>query len=188
MSSFIQVASGRSIDPLNPSPEDISIDDIAHALSNMCRFAGHTREFYSVAEHSIRVSCYGAQDDAFEKLMHDASEAYLVDIPRPIKHDLFGDRYREIEENLMRCIGEKFGFDPTMTASIKEADDALLAMEARDLMDAERNQDLWGPWIKEALKNAPVGRITSPLSPDEARKAFLARYESLKEENGEDSK
>lgn len=183
MSSYIQVASGRKIDPLNPNPDDILIEDIAHALSNMCRFAGHTKEFYSVAEHSIRVSKEVPEDQAFRALMHDASEAYLVDVPRPIKHALFGDQYRVIEGTLMDRIGTKFGFDPEMTPEIKQADDALLAAEARDLMGADKDPELWGPWIEEAMKYAPKERIEQPLSPLEARKAFLVRYVLLKEEN-----
>ena len=183
MSSFIQVASGRTINPLDPNIKDITIEDISHALSNMCRFAGHTRKFYSVAEHSIRVSKEVPANQAFRALMHDASEAYLVDIPRPIKYALFGDQYRVIEENLMEKIGAKFNFDPEMTPEIKRADDALLAQEARDLMDAEKNTELWGPWIEDALKDAPTERIENPLSPEVARKAFLIRYAILKEEN-----
>ena len=82
---WIQTMSGVIFYPLDPRPEEIRIEDIAHALSHQCRFAGHCREFYSVAEHSVRVSRELPQEFMLWGLLHDASEAYLVDLPRPIK-------------------------------------------------------------------------------------------------------
>src|ERR1017187_10636100 len=77
----ITTFSGIHFWPLLPNPADIRIEDIAHALSNQCRFAGHAREFYSVAEHSVRVSQLCPPEDALWGLLHDASEAYLTDVP-----------------------------------------------------------------------------------------------------------
>ena len=88
---YIQTVSGRRVNPLDPSPDDIDVHDIAVALSNQCRFGGHTRRYYSVAQHACIVSDQmlerGADaQDALWGLLHDASEAYLVDLPHPLKH------------------------------------------------------------------------------------------------------
>src|SRR5271165_7548492 len=82
---WIQTYTGRVMYPLDPRPEEINIIDIAHALSNLCRFTGHVRTFYSVAEHSVRVSQHCDPKDALWGLLHDASEAYLADMSRPMK-------------------------------------------------------------------------------------------------------
>lgn len=180
--SRIQVAHGRVIDPLNPSVDDIYIEDIAHALSNQCRFSGHVTRFYSVAEHSVRVSKACKPEDALWGLLHDATEAYLVDLPRPLKRAPgLGDEYLKIEANLQRIICEKFGLVDEMPESVHEADNALLMTEARDLLDqlpVTLEKDLWGPW-KEA--GALPDRIYSPLAPEEARAAYMAQFYILTE-------
>src|SRR6266496_1501995 len=81
----IMTYSGELITPLNPDPDDIQIEDIAHALSNQCRFSGHCKQFYSVAEHSCRVSDLCSYEHQLGGLLHDGTEAYLSDIARPIK-------------------------------------------------------------------------------------------------------
>jgi hypothetical protein len=134
--------SGKQIDPLNPDPASINITDIAHALSNQCRFTGHVREFYSVAEHSIRCIDLVPQEDQAWALMHDASEAYLSDIARPVKYQLgLGDIYREAEETLMVVIAERFGLPWPMPESVHEADDIMLRSEQRDLMPNLRRHE-----------------------------------------------
>ncbi len=104
----IRVHSGIMIDPLNPKCQEISIEDIAHGLSMICRFAGHTKYFYSVAEHSIITSYRVENKHKLAALLHDASEAYLLDIPSPLKKKL--RRYKNAEYKLMRIIAEKFKF------------------------------------------------------------------------------
>jgi hypothetical protein len=97
---------------LDPRPEEVDIYDIAHALANICRYNGHCHKFYSVAQHSV-FAAMEANDAGYDievvlaALMHDASEAYICDIPRPIKPYL--TNYKEIEEHLMACIWEKLG-------------------------------------------------------------------------------
>jgi len=131
----IILASGKWFNVFKPNPDDIELKDIAHALANQCRFTGHVKEFYSVAEHSVLVSQYCLSSDAKWGLLHDASEAYLSDIARPIKkHPDFGPFYLEAEQRVMNAICEKFEMELEMPASVKEADDMLLRMEARDLM------------------------------------------------------
>src|SRR6266496_3875421 len=97
----IILASGKWFNVFNPKPEDVDIRDIAHALSNQCRFTGHTKEFYSVAQHSVLVSTFCAPEDAAWGLLHDASEAYLSDIASPVKkHPDFGPFYLEAEKRI----------------------------------------------------------------------------------------
>lgn len=143
--SWILTHTGKRFDPINPTPDMIDIEDIAHALSHVNRFNGHTHEPYSVAAHSLHVTSIvlrlnrrrGAATDyqlLLAALLHDASEAYLCDIPSPIKPHLIG--YAEIEQRLQTVIAERFGFDPAYYRDplIKRADLIALATEKRDLM------------------------------------------------------
>lgn len=128
----IRTYTGIYINVFEPTPEMICIEDIAHALANQCRFGGHLPRFYSVAQHSGYVCALVDDDNAFSALMHDASEAYLMDIPRPIKKRLRD--YKEIEDGLMRVIADKFGFEYPMNTIIKEADEQMLQLEWDCLM------------------------------------------------------
>ena len=126
---WILTYSGIEFWPLDPRPEDVRIEDIAHALSMQCRFAGHCDRFYSVAEHSIRVADLVPREDKLWALLHDASEAYLVDLPRPIKrHSEIGKHYRIAEDVVMEVIARKFGLPPE-PMSIQRADKAMLCVE-----------------------------------------------------------
>lgn len=132
---WIQTYLGTVFYPLDPRQEEIDISDIAHALSNLCRFGGHCNQFYSVAEHSVRVALILPQEQRLWGLLHDASEAYLCDLPRPIKRFAeFGPLYREVEDNLQKIIFEKYGLIGKVPDSVKKADTDLLMTEKRDLM------------------------------------------------------
>ena len=125
----IIVFTGRLLDPLNPNPEDIDIRDIAHALARMPRFAGHTYKFYSVAEHCLRCLHFVENGDfALEMLLHDASEAYLMDIPKPIKHRL--PDYFQAEKKLENSIDIAFGLNSIFFKKMnKEIDNIVLQEE-----------------------------------------------------------
>jgi hypothetical protein len=132
--SYIHTFTGKHFDPLNPDPDLIDVRDIAHALSMQCRFVGHCRDFYSVAEHSVRVSQACANKDALAGLLHDAPEAYLHDLASPIKHDEGMAAYRLAEDKLTFLIFAKFGVAPAVVPnSVHRADKMLLNTEARDL-------------------------------------------------------
>lgn len=131
METWISTYSGKVFDVFRPDPEQIDIIDIAVALSRMPRFAGHTTEFYSVAQHSIHVAELCGPSVKLAALLHDASEAYLVDLPRPIKHAM--PEYIAIEALVMRAIADKFGFDFPLSPCVKEADNVMLETEHRDL-------------------------------------------------------
>lgn len=128
----IRTYSGLEINVFNPTPEMICIEDIAHALSNICRFGGHVNEFYSVAQHSIHVFELAEEEDKLLALLHDASEAYLYDMPTPIKKEL--PEYKKAEHKLMLVIAEKFGFDWPMNERIEIIDNKMLHWEFKQLM------------------------------------------------------
>ncbi len=128
----IITASGEFVDIFSPQSEQINIEDIAHALSNICRFGGHTRHFYSVAEHSVRCSLIVAKKHRLAALLHDASEAYLLDIPRPVKTYL--KDYRKQEDLFMKLIAEKYNFKYPLDTEVTEADDVMLESEIHNIV------------------------------------------------------
>lgn len=180
---WIQTYSGLAFYPLDPQPEEICIEDIAHALSMQCRYTGHLRTFYSVAEHSVRVSLLCDPADALWGLLHDAGEAYLVDVARPIKRLPMMSAYRAGEADLQTAIALRFGLSAIEPVSIKRADMMLATIEARDLLPEMLPQyahDWWERWQDwtPLIEGCSV-MITRPWSPAEAEERFLARFDEL---------
>ncbi len=157
--AWMQTASGRQFWLLDPQVGDVDVNDIAHALSQICRFSGHTKQFYSVAQHSVLVSRICRAEDALWGLLHDASEAYLGDVIAPLKRQRAWDGYRILEDRVMGVICERFGLPRQMPASVHEADMVLLATEKRDVMQPdpaswgtlppamEQQIDVWHPHV-----------------------------------------
>ena len=176
MRPYFRTYTDRVIHPLDPSPGEISIFDVTHSLSQVCRFLGHTREFYSVAQHSVLVSGLVPREDALWGLLHDAGEAYICDLPAPIKHDPSMEGYRLAEDRLMAAVCERYGLPPQMPQSVKLADRLLLATEFRDVTTVD---DL--EWIAQVCGVAPPPgfRVESCWAPAFAEKRFLARFEEL---------
>jgi hypothetical protein len=176
MRASIETFIGREFYPLAPSSGDVDIRDIAHALSNQCRFSGHCRSFYSVAEHSVRVSEWLSMCEApipLWGLLHDASEAYLVDLPTPLKsHPVFAKVYRQAEKKLMKRICFRFSLPIKEPIAVQLADAKLLATEVRDLMPA--NEKYWAK-----LEEFPLPDRIVPWSPTVAEGEFLRRYTKL---------
>jgi hypothetical protein len=175
MAMLLQTYSGRSLNPLAPRAADIVVEDIAHALSMQCRFGGHVRQFYSVAQHSFLVSKAVPAADALWALLHDASEAYLMDIPTPLKETGPLAGYRGVEAQLQRLIYQTFGLTGDEPASVRDADLALLLMEA-DVLKVG-TPELWAP----LRGRVPVPRLSvKPWDTTAAAKyAFLKRFEEL---------
>jgi hypothetical protein len=150
---WIETFTGKQFWALDPRPDDICIEDIAHALSNICRFNGHCKHFYSVAQHSINVA-NRLKEKGYDKdiqlygLLHDASEAYLCDIPCPIKKYL--SKYKKYETNLQNMIYEKFCCKipdgKILTEIVLPTDDEVLYEEAQSLTN-NLNQ-----WAGEPVK------------------------------------
>lgn len=177
--SAIVTYTGRVVEPLNPDPAEIDILDIAHALSNQCRFTGHTLGFYSVAQHSVLVSQHCAPEDALWGLLHDASEAYLADIARPVKKFTdWGTAYLRAERELMHKVALAFDLDMRgfatnksgMPFSVKAADDLLLRTEMRDLMPEGVLDTMPGDCLEEELEC---------WNPKAAKNLFLDRYREI---------
>jgi hypothetical protein len=185
-----QTYTGRAIYPLDPRPEDLDIRDIAHALSLQCRFAGHTRFPYSVAQHSLMVRelvhWYGdAADLAAEDmpsddewgameltaLMHDAAEAYLIDVPRPLKQHLPG--YKDAEEAWVAALAVRYSLVHPMPKLIKWADNAALAIE-RDALFGVQTM----PW--DPLPTPPFAlAVIERKRPEDVEVQFLRDFYAL---------
>ncbi len=146
-SGFIETWSGKEVWLPECDPDAICIEDIAHALANVCRFAGHINYFYSVAEHSICVAHILPKEHQLQGLLHDATEAYLCDIPTPFKRML--PQYEELENRLWSVIAKKFGVPEKLSPEVKEADRIMLMTE-RDALKEHVNCD-WG----DVYENTP---------------------------------
>lgn len=155
----ILVRSGVLFDVFNPNEEDITIEDISHALSNLCRYGGHSPKFYSVAQHSVLCSLRGETiQEQLELLLHDASEAYLIDLPKPIK--LMLPEYIIVEDNLLNLIFNKFKLNFPLSARVHKIDRDLLEYEYDRFYDhTELGFTYW--------------------SPEESKAKFLARFYEL---------
>ena len=164
---------GRLFWPLTPRIEDINLLDICHALSNQCRFTGHTNSFYSVAEHSCHVHDNLPQEYKLAGLLHDASEAYLMDLARPVKEQDAMFLFREAEEKIMKLIAEKFGFEYPYPKDIYKVDKILLNTEYRDLMSKNK--------LREADFNGykPLEKRIIPWQSPEAKYGMIERLEKL---------
>lgn len=169
---WMQTFTGLQFWPMDPRPEDITVMDIAHSLAHQCRFAGHCTRFYSVAEHSVIASLLVPEEDRKWALLHDATEAYLVDLPRPVKkHSAIGEHYKVAERRLMVAICQRFGLDPVEPASVKKADNVMLMTEKRDLMPNSP--------AKWAETEEPCKFTLPDWGPVRAKEMFLRRAEKL---------
>jgi len=167
----IMTRSGTTINLLDPDPDTLHIEDIAHGLSNCCRYVGQVDKFYSVAQHCVLASFIVSPEYARETLTHDGSEAYLGDVSSPLKQLL--PEYKAIEHRFEMSIAKKFVLDiskPALSA-VKHVDQMMLSTESRDLFVVDR------PILSEYPRPHPA-RIR-PWSARVARKAFLLRAVEL---------
>lgn len=165
---FIRLHSGLQFHILKPRVEEIDIMDIAWSLSHLCRFTGHTRQFYSVAQHCCHVCDILPSPLQLRGLLHDGSEAFANDLASPIKQYL--PQYKELEVRIEQIIARRFGFRLPMPAAIKTADLTLLVTEMRDLM---KNADY------KQLPYTPLPDRIVPWPSTKARREFLKRFNKL---------
>jgi len=164
----MEVSSGKKVNPFEMTEEDIDIEDIAHALSLICRYGGHCKQFYSVADHSIRVSEIVDYKYKLAALLHDAAEAYIGDNIRPVKYRL--PVLQKVEDEILPVIMSRFGikWDKKVQEAVKKADNIVGATEGRDLM--YHGED-WGN-LPEPLEGTII-----PRSPRASMNGFLWRFE-----------
>ncbi len=179
---------GFQVDPLNLNPNFVFIEDIAHALSNLCRYTGHTKRFYSVAQHSLVVMAAlrevqlrsntpieapAMNHGLADALLHDISEAYLGDMASPLKHSGHMGVYVEAEKSMDRVLDYKFGRNPGTHAVIKGCDWVALKIEKSLLMHAGPLDD------KLAMLRNSVWMTSLDLSPSQAKYKFLEAFHGL---------
>lgn len=175
--TWIRTWSGGRFDFAAPSAADIRLEDIAHALGQLCRFTGHTSSFYSVAEHSVHVSHLVPPEHARWALLHDAAEAYIGDVARPLKLTAGMDGYRELEARVEAAVLEAFGVEltPEAVEAVKKADLQMLSLEARELLGVEDFESAgWTYWCPP-----PRGIELIGWYPAMARACFLDRCRQL---------
>ncbi|WP_025918474.1 hypothetical protein [Herminiimonas sp. CN] len=166
---------GRYISLTEPAEAEFHITDIAHALSQTCRFGGHTRQFYSVAQHSVLVSQMVPVEYRLQALLHDAAGSYFGDMVQPLKGLSSMRPYRDYERVMRSRLFDAFGVTPSAesTEAIKRADLQMLAAERRDLMAPDLS-----PWpILDGI--FPRHASISPLMPVSAEALFLKRFKEL---------
>ena len=172
--SYITTLSGKHFNYLDIQQDAITIEDIANALSNICRFAGHLPYFYSVGQHSVLTSIIVPQEFALEALLHDAAEAYLTDIPAPLK-SLLPD-YRAVEDEVDDAIRQKFNLPREQHPAVKYADLVMLASERRDF---EIDDGTVWPMLDGVIPTDQF--VINPVGPRQSYGMFMNRFNQLME-------
>ncbi len=173
MQPTILTRSGNLFNFLHPEFSDFDIKDIAHALSHICRFTGHTKRFYSVAQHSVAVSHLVPPKLAMQGLLHDAAEAFIGDVAKPLKM-LLPD-YAVIERVVETEVLSRFGLDVDLDPKVKQADYLQLRIEMRDLMPARAGY-MGETLLGLAFCEYPKIQL---LSANDARHLFTKRFIEL---------
>lgn len=163
---------GSYFDFEQPARSRIDVEIIAHALSHLCRFTGHCRSFYSVAQHAWLVSQLVPPQFAYQALHHDDAEAFVGDMSSPLKKMLPG--YKEIEHRVEQAVFRRMGLPDTLAPEVKRADLVALRTEQRDLMHIEGGQ-----WPSLAGIEPIDGYFIDPVSPEEAKQMYLNRHRTL---------
>lgn len=174
----VQMHTGKVFNLIDPRAEDVDIEDIAHSLGMLCRYGGHSDSFYSVGEHCVVMSKFVSYHAKFHALIHDAAEAYVTDLPRPLKW-LF-PRYRELEDEISDVIYEYLGVDtpsPEIKAEIKLADWRMCLTERAQLMDGVSFD-----WVCDNQGIEPFDYTLMKWYPTQAKRAYLEKFKELMEE------
>ena len=170
---------GRKFDVFDPDPSAIVIEDIAHALSLKCRYNGHCNRFYSVAEHSWLMSSLFVEPELRRAaLLHDAAEAYLCDLPSPIKHSVYMSDFREVEDDLQYVIYKKFYLPAKKLEQIAEADKWMLIQEVLSPVIGVRHPETRLPIVRKSFPRVYV----SGLQPEIAEEMFLKVWREVEAE------
>lgn len=179
---WISLLSGAKFNYNRPEESDVTIEDLASALSNICRFAGHLPRFYSVAQHLVNTSHIVSPDIAFTGLMHDTAEAFTNDLPTPLKWAF--PIFKELEVKTEKAMSDKFGFIYPYPDEIKEADTIMLMLEKYYVKE---DSSIWPNYEKytKAVVKPYLDKVDlESWQPRRARREFLERFEELKNEQG----
>jgi hypothetical protein len=181
-STFIETYTGRAFWPLKPAEcaDAFSIIDIAHALSNQCRYSGHVQFFYSTAQHCCLLASWVAEHggsplDCLQILMHDSPEAYLVDIPRPVKQ--YMPHYRKWDHAIEAEIRKWMGWENVPRLAIQDEIDTRIVVDERLALMSRSGND----WNCDELE--PLGVEIMKWTPEEAEQEFLIRYAAYSKEH-----
>jgi 5'-deoxynucleotidase YfbR-like HD superfamily hydrolase len=180
---WISLLSGGRFNYNRPEESDVTIEDIASALSNVCRFSGHLPRFYSVAQHLVNASRIVPPEHAFTALMHDTAEAFTNDLPTPLKWAL--PIFKELETKIEAAMSDKFGFQFPYPKEVKEADTTMLILEKRFVKEDTSEWPLYEEIERNILKPANKIRLLNTVDlnswqPRRAKREFLERFNELR--------
>jgi 5'-deoxynucleotidase YfbR-like HD superfamily hydrolase len=179
MQGYIITHYGYKFYLFQPNLDGIHINDIAHCLANVCRFGGHVKKFYSVAQHSLEVSRLMPRRYALEGLLHDASEAYYGDMIRPLKN--FMPDFKKLEDNFNIVLCKKYRLDNSNLANklVKKSDNTALAGELQTILSKEKVD-----CYDTSEYKPPENKLFKIMTPKQAKKAFLEEFKMLAGERG----
>jgi hypothetical protein len=172
---WIGLLSGAQFNYNKPEESGVTLDDLASALSNICRFSGQLPCFYSVAQHLVNTSKIVDLEFAYDALMHDTAEAFTNDIPTPLKWAL--PIFKDLEVKIESAMAEKFGFNYPYPAPVKQADTEMLILEKLYVKNDNR---VWPQYEGIEVDHLVHLVDLKPWQPQRAKREFLERYEQLK--------
>lgn len=171
---WIGLLSGAQFNYNRPEESDVTLDDLASALSNICRFSGHLPCFYSVAQHLVNTLKIVDPEFAFDALMHDTAEAFTNDLPTPLKWAL--PIFKELEIKIEGAMAEKFGFNYPYPPQVKQADTEMLILEK---LYVKKDDRVW-PQYEGIVVDHLIDKVDlKAWQPQRAKREFLERYEEL---------
>jgi 5'-deoxynucleotidase YfbR-like HD superfamily hydrolase len=180
---WISLLSGTTFNYNKPEESDVTIEDIASALSNVCRFSGHLPRFYSVAQHLVNTSYIVPVEHAFTALMHDTAEAFTNDLPTPLKWAF--PIFKELEVKIESAMGNKFGFQYPYPDEVKEADTIMLMLEKYFVKDCNQHWPMYEAYTKRRVAKYRDMVDLDSWQPRRAKREFLERFEELSKRNVE---
>lgn len=175
--NFIALLSGAKMHYHYPEKSDVTIEDIASALSNNCRFSGHLPRFYSIAQHLVNTSRIVPNSHAFTALMHDTAEAFTNDLPTPLKWEF--PIFKELEARIESAMSKRFGFEYPYPPEIKLADTHMLILEKFYVKEDHSIWPAYEEWTKGKVQHLLKKVDLESWQPRRAKREFLERYYEL---------
>lgn len=177
---WISLLSGARFNYNNPEESDVTIEDIASALSNVCRFSGHLPRFYSVAQHLVNTSRIVKPELSFDGLMHDTAEAFTNDLPTPLKWVF--PIFKELEVAIESAMAKQFGFTYPYHPEIKHADTVMLISEKLYVKEDDSLWPAYEEWTAEVVAPYQDKLDLASWQPRRAKREFIERFEELNNE------